>query len=194
VISPKANVSPSAEISHSAKVWDFSHVRENAILEDDVIIGSGAYIGSGVRIGARSKIQNYALVYEPAVIGKGVFIGPAVILTNDRYPRALNLDLTQKSVQDWDAVGVVVEDGASIGARSVCIAPIKIGRWSMIGAGSTVTRDVPAHALVVGNPAKQIGWVGRSGMKLEIQKDATDFTCPLTGEKYQLLNGEMKLV
>jgi UDP-2-acetamido-3-amino-2,3-dideoxy-glucuronate N-acetyltransferase len=193
MISPRANVSKSSEVSDSAKVWDFAQVRENAIIGEEVVVGAGAYIGSGVSIGARSKIQNYALIYEPATIKEGVFIGPAVILTNDRNPRAINIDKTQKSISDWQAVGVTVEEGASIGARSVCIAPVKIGAWSMVGAGSTVTKDVPPYALFVGNPAKQIGWVGRAGMKLLAESESS-FVCPLTGDKYVLKNGELGLL
>jgi UDP-2-acetamido-3-amino-2,3-dideoxy-glucuronate N-acetyltransferase len=193
VISGKANVSPAAKIDVSAKVWDFAQIRESAVIESNAIVGASAYVGPGVRVGANSKIQNCALIYEPASLGEGVFIGPAAILTNDRYPRAINSDSSQKSASDWVAVGVEVETGASIGAGAICVAPLKIGCWAMIAAGSVVTKNVPNFALVVGNPARQIGWVGRSGLRL-IQADISSmFVCPTTGEKYKLVDGKMEL-
>ena len=130
------DIAPTATVAASAKVWHHAQIREGAVIGDDCIIGRGAYIGIGVHLGRACKIQNHALVYEPAQLGDGVFVGPAAVLTNDRLPRAVNPDLTLKSASDWDAVGVTVRDGASIGARAVCIAPITIGAWAMIGAGS----------------------------------------------------------
>jgi acetyltransferase-like isoleucine patch superfamily enzyme len=110
-----------------------------------------------VVIGDNCKIQNNALIYEPAVINDGVFIGPAVVLTNDKQPRAINRDGSVKSVRDWYPVGVTIGAGASIGANSVCVAPIEIGEWSAIGANSVVTRDVLANEMVTGNPARSRG-------------------------------------
>ena len=179
----KGEVSPSAIVDSSAKIWDFAQVRENARIGANCIVGRGAYIGSGVVIGANCKVQNDAMVYEPAVLEDGVFIGPNVVLTNDQYPRAINADGTIKSASDWNAVGVTVRHGASIGAHSVCIAPVVIGEWSLVGSGSVVSNDVPDHALVVGNPARQIGWVGKSGYKL-IEISSTSWQCPKTGSKY----------
>lgn len=147
-------------------VWDLVQIREDAAIGCDCIIGRGAYIGPGVRIGDRCKIQNNALVYDPAVIGDGVFIGPGAILTNDRLPRAISPSGELKQADDWDPVGVTIETGASIGAGAVCVAPVRIGAWAMVAAGSVVVRDVPDHALVAGNPARQIGWVGRDGQRM----------------------------
>jgi len=131
------------------------------------------------------------LVYEPAKLGDGVFVGPAAVLTNDRLPRAVNPDLSLKSASDWDAVGVTVHDGASIGARAVCVAPITIGAWAMIGAGSVVIRDVPAHALVVGVPAKQVGWVSKTGERLVQGASPSEWRCPSTGALYTVMNGAL---
>jgi len=136
-------------------------------------------------VGDLCKIQNHALLYEPAELGTGVFIGPAVVLTNDQYPRAINADGSAKSSDDWRAVGVTVRDGASIGARSVCIAPVTIGRWALVAAGSVVTRDVPDFAIVVGSPAKQRGWVGRAGVPLDKIGNSA-WKCPRTDEMYVL--------
>ena len=150
---------------------------------ENVNIGCGVYIGTGVHIGVNSKIQNYALIYEPPVLEPGVFIGPGVILTDDKYPRAVNPDRSQKSGDDWNLVGVTTPEGASIGAGSICIAPVEIGAWSLVAAGSTVTKNVPAFALVAGIPAKRIRWVGKAGFPL-IDEGFGQFTCPKTGARY----------
>jgi acetyltransferase-like isoleucine patch superfamily enzyme len=194
-ISESADVSDQAVVPESAKVWHLAQVREGAVLGENVVVGRGAYIGSGVQVGRNSKIQNYALVYEPAVLAAGVFIGPAVILTNDHNPRAVNPDGTQKSGADWEKVGVCVGEGASIGAKAVCVAPVIIGAWAVIAAGAVVTKDVPAHALVLGVPARQVGWVGRSGNKLiPDSHDSALFHCPSTGGLYRDLEGALKEV
>lgn len=179
-----ADVDERAVIGDGSSVWHLAQIREGAQLGENCVIGRGAYIGSGVHLGANCKVQNYALVYEPAHLGDGVFIGPAVVLTNDTYPRAINADGSLKSASDWDPVGVTIGNGAAIGARSVCVAPLKIGAWALVAAGSVVTRDVPDHALVAGVPARQLGWVGHSGQRLEEQADGV-LLCPTTGERYE---------
>lgn len=158
----------------------------------DCIIGRGAYIGSGVVLGNNCKVQNYALVYEPAVLEDGVFIGPAVVLTNDTYPRAVNPDGTLKSAHDWQPVGVTIRHGASLGARSVCVAPVTIGRWATVAAGAVVTRDVPDFALVAGVPARRLRWVGKAGVPLE--RNGEYWVCPATGERYREQNDALKEV
>lgn len=181
-IAPSADVAEQAILGEGTKVWHLAQVREDAVLGENCIVGRGAYVGTGVKIGDNTKIQNYALVYEPAVLGQGVFIGPAVVLTNDTYPRAISPDGTLKSAHDWTPVGVTIEDGASIGARAVCVAPLRIGRWATIAAGSVVTKDVPAFSLMAGVPARRLGWVGKAGFPL---KEADGFwVCPETGAKY----------
>ena len=167
-----AEVSPLAIVKEGAHVWHFAQVRERALIGKECVIGRAVYVGPGVRIGDRCKIQNNALVYDPAVIGDGVFIGPGAVLTNDRLPRAISPRGELKRADDWDPVGVTVDTGASIGAGAVCVAPVRIGAWAMVAAGSVVVRDVPDHALVAGNPARQIGWVGRDGRRLAVAGDA----------------------
>ena len=172
-------------IGDGSKIWHLAQVREDAVIGKDCIVSRGAYIGSGVIIGDNVKVQDYALVYEPARIEDGVFIGPAAVFTNDHFPRSVNPDGSLKSGHDWEPVGVTVLEGASIGARAVCVAPVTIGRWAMVAAGSTVTRDVPHFALVVGSPARRIGWVGRAGVPLEASEDPKVWRCPTTKSTYR---------
>ena len=154
MISNTAKIGDNVTIGKGVYIWDYTQIRDGVTIGENCIIGRNVYIGPGVKIGANCKIQNNALIYEPSQIADGVFIGPGVILTNDRYPRAVNLDLSLKSSLDWELVGVNVEQGASIGAGAICIAPLNIGKWALIGAGSVVTKDVEELTLVLGNPAR----------------------------------------
>ncbi|MGW5051002.1 acyltransferase [Actinokineospora sp. NPDC004072] len=184
-----ADVADTAEIGEGAKVWHLAQVRENARIGAGSIIGRGAYIGPAVRLGDNCKVQNHALVYEPAELAAGVFIGPAAVLTNDTYPRAVNPDGSLKSASDWEPVGVTIAEGASIGARAVCIAPVRIGAWATVAAGAVVTKDVPDFALVAGVPARRIGWVGKAGAPLRAEDGR--WVCPLTGAEYTEVDGEL---
>lgn len=182
-VQPSADVADSALLGPGTSVWHLAQVREHAVLGRDVIVGRGAYVGTGVHVGDACKIQNYALVYEPAELEDGVFIGPAAVLTNDTYPRAINADGSPKTADDWTPVGVTIRRGASIGARAVCVAPVTIGRWATVAAGSVVTRDVPDYALVRGVPARRVGWVGEAGVSLHDAGNG-QWTCPATGSTY----------
>jgi len=191
-ISNHADIHESALIQNDAIIWDLAQIRERAEIGSGVVIGRGAYVGAGVRIGDNSKIQNYALIYELAEIDAGVFIGPAAVLTNDQYPRAVKPNGTKKSASDWDPVGVQVLEGASVGARAVCVAPVTIGRWSMVAAGAVVVSDVPDFALVVGVPARRIGWVGRQGARLVRVSTSNDlWECPVTLLRYRQVSAEI---
>ena len=185
-----AEVDPSASIGDGSSIWHLVQIRDNVKIGKNCVVGRGAYIGSGVVTGDNCKIQNYALVYEPAKLGNGVFIGPAAVLTNDEFPRAVKPNGDLKSGSDWQAVGVEIGDGASIGARAVCIAPVKIGAWALIAAGAVVTKDVPDYALMAGVPAKRIRWVGRAGKPLESIGD-NRFRCPETGQLYIERDGKL---
>jgi acetyltransferase-like isoleucine patch superfamily enzyme len=181
-VADSADVAGSAKLGEGTKVWHLAQVREDATLGANCIVGRGAYIGTGVSMGDNCKVQNHALVYEPARLADGVFVGPAVVFTNDTYPRAVNPDGSLKDASDWDAVGVTVDEGAAIGARAVCVAPVRVGAWATVAAGAVVTRDVPAFALVAGVPARRVGWVGKAGAPLRHEGDL--WVCPLTGAHY----------
>ena len=182
-IASNATVAASATVGQGSRIWELVQIRENAVLGQNCVVGRGVYIGPGVIIGENSKIQNDALIYEPASLGVGVFVGPAVVLTNDTYPRAINPDGSLKSATDWTPTGVTIDEGAAIGARAVCVAPVHIGRWSTVAAGAVVTKDVLDFALVAGVPARQIGWVGKSGRPLVKNEDT--WLCSVTGERYR---------
>ena len=122
-------------------------------------IGKNCYIDAGAIIGANVKIQNNVSVYHGVIIEDDVFVGPSAVFTNDFYPRAFS--------EDWEVYKTVVKKGASIGANATIVCGNTIGEYATVGAGSVVTKDVKPHALVVGNPARQIGWVCECGMKLD---------------------------
>jgi UDP-2-acetamido-3-amino-2,3-dideoxy-glucuronate N-acetyltransferase len=189
-VEPSADVADDAQLGAGSVVWHLAQIREGAVLGESCIVGRGAYIGADVRVGNNVKIQNYALVYEPADLADGVFIGPAAVLTNDHAPRAVTPDGASKAATDWEAVGVLVDTGASIGARAVCVAPVRVGRWAMVGAGAVVTRDVPDYALVVGVPARQIGWVGPAGAVL-VQDGDSRWRCPSTDQLFVEVDGRL---
>ncbi|MCU1424761.1 MAG: Acetylglucosamine-phosphate uridylyltransferase [Microbacteriaceae bacterium] len=183
-----ADVDPRARIGPNSLIWHLAQVREYAQLGSGCVIGRGAYIGPAVIVGRNCKVQNYALIYEPALLEDGVFVGPGAVFTNDSYPRAVSVDGTRKTNDDWQAVGVTVRTGASIGARAVCVAPITIGRWALVAAGAVVTKNVPDYAVMVGVPARRTGWVGRSGHPLRLEDDGV-YVCPETGDRYHESEG-----
>lgn len=166
-VHPTAEVAETATIGDGARIWHQAQVRESANIGAGCIIGKGAYIDAEVHLGDNCKVQNYSCVYHGTTLESGVFVGPHVVFTNDRLPRAINVDGSLKSEDDWDVGRTLVKYGAAVGSRSVILPGVTIGRWALIGAGSVVTRDVPDYALVVGNPARIIGRVDESGRRVE---------------------------
>ena len=153
-VSPLAIIEEGVTIGDNSKIWEFAKIRAGAIIGSNVFVCQGVYIGPKVRVGDNCKIQNYALLYEPCELGHGVFVGPGVIFTNDKHPRAINEDGTLKSAQDWNPEGVLVGDGASIGAGAICVAPISVGKFALVAAGAVVVRDVGEGVTVRGVPAQ----------------------------------------
>ena len=155
-------------MGQDCRVWRLAHIRENAIVGPGSIIGAGVYVGAGVRLGRNCKVQNNALLYEGVELEDGVFVGPQVCFTNDFLPRAVNPDLSLKTADDWEVGRILVREGASVGAQSVVVTGVTIGRWALVGAGSLVSRDVPEHALVYGQPARVRGWVCYCARRLAV--------------------------
>jgi UDP-2-acetamido-3-amino-2,3-dideoxy-glucuronate N-acetyltransferase len=177
-------VSERATIGEGTRIWHEAQVREGATLGANCIVGKGAYVDANVSIGNNVKIQNRASVYHGTTIEDGVFIGPHVVFTNDRVPRAITPDGVLKRDDDWVVGETRVCYGASIGAGSIILPGLLIGRFALVGAGSVVTRDVPDHAIVIGNPARRVGYACVCGHKLSM----SDITavCPECSRTYSL--------
>ena len=169
-IHPTAEVSKEAKLGTNVKIWNLAQVRENSQLGDNTIVSKNVYIDFSVKIGANVKIQNNVSVYHGVTIEDDVFIGPSAIFTNDFRPRAVN--------PDWKVTPTLIKKGASIGAGATLICGIEIGQYAMIGSGAVVNKNIPAHALVVGNPAKLIGFVYKNGER--VQNDHIQEICAKT--------------
>jgi len=157
MISKHAIVDNRAKAGEGCSIWHWVHIREESKIGDNVTIGANAYIDHHVEIGSNSKIGNGALIYYPAKLGEGVFIGPQAMLINDKHPRAIDEEGNKLGVDDWEALGVIIEKGASIGAGAIILPGIRVGAYSMIGAGTVVSKDVPAYTTVVGATQRTIG-------------------------------------
>ena len=165
-VHPSAQVEPEAQVGTGTRIWHQAHVRTHALIGEMCNIGKGVYVESHVRIGSRVKIQNHVSLFEGVIVEDGVFIGPHVCFTNDLFPRAITPDGRLKGAEDWELTPTLVKYGASIGAGSVVVCGVTIGEFALVGAGSVVTRDVPPHALVFGNPARHHGYVCRCAGRL----------------------------
>jgi UDP-2-acetamido-3-amino-2,3-dideoxy-glucuronate N-acetyltransferase len=176
-----ADVSPQAVIGEGTSIWNNAQVRENARIGNRCIIGKDVYIDFDVTIGDHCKLQNGVYVYHPAIIESGVFLGPGVIITNDKKPRAVKPDMTLKGMDDWIASPVRIEQGAAIGAGSLILPGVNIGKWAMVGSGSVVTRNVPDYGLVIGNPARLIGYACPCGERLTPTDAENRYVCPKCG-------------
>jgi dTDP-4-amino-4,6-dideoxygalactose transaminase/acetyltransferase-like isoleucine patch superfamily enzyme len=173
-VHPTAVIDEGAEIGAGARIWHFVHVSAGARIGEAASLGQNTFVGRGVRVGARSKVQNNVSIYEGVEIEDDVFLGPSCVFTNVSHPRAF---LPRMSELAPTRVG----RGATIGANATIVCGHTVGEFALVGAGAVVTRDVPPHALVVGSPARRIGWVSRAGRRLA---EGPDPTCPETGERY----------
>lgn len=189
-VHPTADIADSAELGPGTRVWHQAQVREHARIGSECIIGKGVYVDTEVRIGNRCKLQNAVFVYYGFELEDGVFLGPGAMLLNDKNPRAINTDGTLKSESDWTVSKGVVKTGASVGGAAVLLPGVTVGRFAMVGSGAVVTRDVPDHGLVYGNPARLKGFVcaeghvlkagaaGEGGMHMECPVDSTSVVIP----------------
>ena len=170
-------------IGAGTKIWHFSHIMNEAILGLHCNVGQNVVISPGVTLGDNVKVQNNVSIYTGVVCEDDVFLGPSMVFTNIGNPRSaiIRRDQYQKTV---------VKKGATIGANATVVCGNTLGEYCLIGAGAVVTKDIPPFALVVGNPAKQTGWVSEYGHRLEFDKHGIAI-CPESGEKYQLKNNSV---
>ncbi len=162
-IHKSASVSPEATIGEDTKIWNEAQVRENARVGRECVIGKGAYVGEGVVIGDRCKLENRVSAFEGATLEDGVFVGPHAAFLNDKRPRAVTPEGRLKTVADWTVSPTRAREGAAIGGGAMILPGVTVGRWAMVGSGAVVTKDVPDFALVLGNPARIVGYVCRCG-------------------------------
>jgi UDP-2-acetamido-3-amino-2,3-dideoxy-glucuronate N-acetyltransferase len=176
-----AVVDEGCKIGKGTKIWHFSHIMTGCEIGENCNIGQNVVVSPQVKLGSNVKVQNNVSIYTGVVCEDDVFLGPAMVFTNILNPRSA---VTRKG----HYVTTIVEKGASIGANSTIICGNRIGRYSFIGAGAVVTKDVKPYALVVGNPAKHAGWMSEFGHKLIFDNNGMA-TCPESGERYRLENG-----
>ncbi|HEY7525710.1 MAG TPA: acyltransferase [Candidatus Limnocylindria bacterium] len=185
-VHPTAEVEPGAEVGSGSRIWSHSQVRAGARIGSGCNVGRNVFVDVDVIVGDRVKIQNNASLFRGVTVEDGVFIGPHVCLTNDRQPRAVNADGSLKTDDDWQVTPILVRTGAAVGAASVVLPGVTIGRWAMVGAGSVVTRDVADHELVFGSPARRRGSVCVCGQPLPDGLDGAPFagSCPACGRPF----------
>jgi UDP-2-acetamido-3-amino-2,3-dideoxy-glucuronate N-acetyltransferase len=177
-IHPTAVLDAGAKIGAGTKIWHFSHVMAGAVIGSNCVLGQNVFVAATVLVGDGVKVQNNVSLYDGVVLLNDVFVGPSVVFTNVRSPRS---HIDRKSLYQQTLVG----KGATIGANATILCGSVIGEYALVGAGSVVTGDVPPHGLVVGNPARQVGWVGKSGLTLafDLAGEAVD---PEDGQIYRL--------
>ena len=180
---PSAIIDPGAKIGKGTKIWHFCHIGPEAVIGERCSLGQNVYVGKA-KIGNGVKIQNNVSVYDEVEIEDDVFCGPSMVFTNVYNPRA---SISRKH----EYRETVVKKGATIGANATIVCGVTLGEYCFIGAGAVVNRDVKPYALMVGVPAKQVGWISRHGEKLNLPQNGNgEAACPMTGEKYRLENGE----
>lgn len=182
---PTAVIDTGATIGEGTKVWHFSHIMPGAIIGKNCSLGQNVFVANGVRLGDNVKVQNNVSIYEGVICEDDVFLGPSMVFTNVINPRSA---INRKS----EYLPTLVKKGATIGANATIVCGVTIGSYAFVGAGAVVTKDVPPFALVVGNPARQVGWMSRYGERLHFDENGRA-SCPGSGELYTLHNGRVTL-
>lgn len=182
MVHPTAVVDSPTSIGRGSKIWHFCHICAGATIGEDCVIGQNGYVASTVTIGNRCRIQNNVSLYDGVSLGDDVFVGPSAVFTNVVNPRAA---ISRRSEYRATKVG----RGATIGANATIVAGVTLGPFCFIAAGAVVTRDVPPYALVVGVPARLLGWMSRAGHRLNFDGADEVAVCPSTGERYRLVAG-----
>ncbi len=189
-IHPSAIVDDGAQLGDGCRVWHFVHISAGARIGERCSFGQNVFVGNDVQIGHNVKIQNNVSVYDAVTLEDDVFCGPSLVFTNVYNPRSA---IARKD----EYRRTRVKQGATLGANATIVCGTTIGRYAFIGAGAVVNRDVPDFALMVGVPARQIGWMSRFGERLELPLHSTqplDAQCPHTGDRYRLQGGELQLL
>jgi UDP-2-acetamido-3-amino-2,3-dideoxy-glucuronate N-acetyltransferase len=181
-----AVIDEGCNIGKGSKIWHFSHIMTGADIGENCNIGQNVVILPGVKLGKNVKVQNNVSIYTGVICEDDVFLGPSMVFTNVFNPRSAIIRKDQYMT-------TIVEKGASIGANSTIVCGNNIGRYAFIGAGAVVTKDVKPYALVVGNPARQTGWMSEYGHKLIFDASGTA-TCPESGEHYKLDSGSVSKI
>jgi UDP-2-acetamido-3-amino-2,3-dideoxy-glucuronate N-acetyltransferase len=179
-----AVIDPGCTIGEGTKIWHFSHIMTGCVIGKDCSIGQNVVISPQVTIGNRVKIQNNVSVYTGVICEDDVFLGPSAVFTNVINPRSA---IVRKS----EYLPTIVQKGATIGANATIVCGITIGRYAFVGAGAVVTKDIPDYALVVGNPARQTGWMSEYGHKLKFNPEGMAL-CPESKEAYRLEKGKVE--
>jgi UDP-2-acetamido-3-amino-2,3-dideoxy-glucuronate N-acetyltransferase len=185
-IHPTAIIDPGASIGEGTKIWHFSHVMPDSIIGKNCSLGQNVVMMSGASLGDNVKVQNNVSIYTGVHCEDDVFLGPSMVFTNVINPRST-------IVRKHEYKTTYVRKGATIGANATIVCGIEIGEYAFIGAGAVVTKHVPAYALVMGNPARQTGWMSRNGYKLKFDENGIG-VCPESGETYVLKDGYVNLV
>ena len=184
-VHPSAIVDKGAEIGEKSRIWHFTHISSGAKIGKNVSLGQNVFVGNKVTIGDHCKIQNNVSIFDNVTLEEGVFCGPSVVFTNVYNPRAL---VDRKN----EYRNTLIKRGATLGANSTIVCGLVLGEFSFIGAGAVVNRSVPNYALMVGVPAKQVGWISEFGERLKLPMSGDgETTCLRTGTKYVLKNGEL---
>lgn len=181
-----AVIDANCQIGEGTKIWHFSHIMSDCTIGQHCSIGQNVVISPEVRIGNRVKIQNNVSVYTGVICEDDVFLGPSAVFTNVINPRSA-------IIRKNEYKQTLVQKGATIGANATIVCGITIGKYAFIGAGAVVTKNIPDYALVVGNPARQTGWMSEYGHKLKFNSDGLA-VCPESREQYRLENGKVSKI